>query len=82
MKNSWYVFFFLCGLFGYSQSNNTPTATDVFTSTIKEKSTLVHLVGYDMDANDALSYVIVSVSENGILRDPLNSKAVLSSGSV
>ena len=82
MKTSWYVFFFLCGLFGYSQSNNTPTATDVFTSTIKEKSTLVHLVGYDMDANDALSYVIVSVSENGILRDPLNSNAVLSAGSV
>ena len=80
MNKSLYTIFLLCLTYSFAQGNNIPTASDIFTSTLKEKNTLVHLVGNDRDVNDVLTYSIVSVSGHGVLTDPLNN-AVLSIGS-
>ena len=80
MNKSVFYIFLLCISYGFSQANNAPIASDIYASTLKEKNTLVHLVGNDKDVNDVLTYSIVSVSGHGVLTDPLNS-AVLSIGS-
>ena len=82
MNKSLYILFLLCFSYCLAQANTIPTASDIFTSTLKEKSTLIHLVGNDKDVNDLLTYSIVSVSGHGVLTDPLNSDAVLNNGSV
>ena len=81
MKKSLYAIFLLSFSYCFAQANNIPTASDIFTSTLKEKNTLVHLVGNDKDVNDVLTYSIVSVSGHGVLTDPLNSDAILTLGS-
>jgi len=81
MNKSFYTVFLLFFSYCFAQTNNVPTATDIFASTLKEKNTLIHLVGNDKDVNDVLTYSIVSVSGHGVLTDPLNSNAVLTSGS-
>ena len=80
MRKLIFSIFYMISSFVFSQSNNAPVATDVYTSTKKNTSVLIHLVGSDIDITDNLTYTIVSVSSHGTIKDPMTD-AVLSSGS-
>jgi hypothetical protein len=81
MRKLFFSFFLLISGLIYSQSNSSPIATDVYTSTKKNTELSVHLVGSDSDITDNLTYSIVSISTHGTLKDPLNGNAILVAGS-
>jgi len=76
MRKLFFSFFLLFSGLIYSQSNSSPIATDVYTSTKKNAELSVHLVGSDSDITDNLTYTIVSFSTYGTLKDPFNGKAI------